>query len=359
MALHDHRDAASAADLGPTLPARAALEGGCATCRTAPCCWYVPVQHVRLKHFTDVDHLVYCAGFDRIEIGWHANGEVVVYYRAPCRYLGPQGRGCSAYGSALMPQICRSASAHDCWFRANVPAATTDAFVRLDEPRMRAVAELFRFDLARAIERQPTWTEVRAAVDAIDAAERDGAQAPMPPSGDPPAEVTFPWEAPIDEAAPPPVELGWEQAIASPCDGCRAACCTHLIFETSRPRSFAALDRLRFILQFPGTEIGVRDEETWLVVIRTRCRHLTADARCGLFGSPRRPRGCTDYNAWSCTYVDRFERRAAGDTLRLRYEQLLEVASLYEFTPTGEAMNDPPRVAEVIRLLAARGSEAS
>lgn len=350
MRIHDHRDAAVGRTEGPPISARAALEGGCATCRTSACCWYVPVQQVRVHHYTDVDHLVRCAGFDRIEVGMHAAGGIVVYYRAPCRHLGPSGRGCGVYGTPLMPQTCRNTSPHDCWFRANVPEST-ESFVRLDEPRMRAVAELYRFDLSRAVTRHPSWPEVLATVRAVDEAEREGRQAALPPSGEPPGEIVFPWERGGDEPETR-ADLGWDEAIASPCDGCRAPCCTHLVFDVARPRSLEQLDRVRYLLQFPGTEIGLRDADTWLLVIRSRCRHLTPAGRCGLFGDPRRPRWCTDYNEWTCNYPDRYESVAAGDILRLRHDQFLEVTALYEFAPDGQATAAPPTLAEVAQRLA-------
>lgn len=349
MPIHDHRAAAAGLVGGPPISARAALEGGCATCRTSACCWYVPVQQVRVNHYADVDHLVRCSGFDRIEVGMHSGGGIVVYYRAPCRHLGPNGRGCGVYDSPLMPQTCRNISAHDCWFRANVPAQT-ESFVRLDEPRMRAVAELYRFDLSRAVTRHPSWPEVLAAVRAVDEAEREERQAALPPSGDPPGEIVFPWEEEVEPVGR--ADLRWDEAISSPCDGCRAPCCTHLVFEVARPRSFAQLDRVRYLLQFPGTEIGLRDDDTWLLVIRSRCRHLTPAGRCDLFGDPRRPRWCTDYNAWNCNYRDRFESAAAGDVLRLRHEQFLEVAALYDFAPDGQILSDPPTLSDVAQRLA-------
>ena len=103
------------------------------------------------------------------------------------------------------------------------------------------------------------------------------------------------------------------------CSGCGAYCCKTLVFPHGRPSHRRNLDYLQFALGFPGVEVGVSDGE-WQLVVRARCRHLTDDDRCGVYGSPERPSICRYYDASTCSYVVQFGQTRPRGFLRVRLE---------------------------------------
>ncbi len=331
LAAHAHRDAGAALTLPETITGAAATTSPCTHCATKPCCWYVSLETIEVTHYVDLDRLIFASGFARLEIGAHDNGRFTIFYRAPCTYLQASG-ACGVWGKPEMPLVCRSVDAHDCWHKSHVPNAT-NRFIRLDEARMRHVAELYRFDTKRAVTERPSWDELRHEV------RRYDRSAPPAVSDAPVAmEHTFPWQRPERALK---TDLSWDQASANPCAGCAAYCCTRYVLKVKRPETITALDRLVYLSQFPGIEIGVRDDSEWIVAIRTRCSHLTATNDCGLFGSDERPRSCVDFNAYRCSYPARFGDQGLTDTLRIGHEDFRAVAARFTFDDDGAVVSAP------------------
>jgi hypothetical protein len=106
-----------------------------------------------------------------------------------------------------------------------------------------------------------------------------------------------------------------------------------LVFPTDVPATRSNLDFLRFALGFPGIELGIADG-AWSLVVRTTCRHLTGN-RCAVYGRPERPRLCTYYDAWKCTYTVHFGLPRPAGFLRVRLEEFPMLAECFRFDQHG------------------------
>lgn len=97
------------------------------------------------------------------------------------------------------------------------------------------------------------------------------------------------WEEIVlqDEPVTNPGPQNYE-AIQNPCTGGAAYCCKTLVFPHGFPTTASNLDYYRFCLGFPGVELGISDAG-WSLIVKTTCRHLTEDNRCGVYGQASRP----------------------------------------------------------------------
>lgn len=135
--------------------------------------------------------------------------------------------------------------------------------------------------------------------------------------------------------------------FADRCAGCAAECCTTLVFPHGRPQTRRNVDYLQFALGFPGVELGISDGE-WQLVVKTRCRHLTAERRCGVYAKPARPMLCRYYDASSCNYTVQFGTPRPAGFLRLRLEQFDWLVAALRFQEDGAVQALP--AAEELRL---------
>jgi hypothetical protein len=129
--------------------------------------------------------------------------------------------------------------------------------------------------------------------------------------------------------------------FADPCAGCAAHCCKTLMFPLARPVARRNLDYMQFLLGFPGIEIGVTDD-AWMLVVHARCRHLTADNRCGVFGRPERPSLCRYFDASSCSYVVQLGEPRPPGFLRIRLDQFFWMIDAIGFDASGTIVDLPP-----------------
>src|SRR5262249_42050209 len=90
---------------------------------------------------------------------------------------------------------------------------------------------------------------------------------------------------------------------------------------------------LRYMLGFPGIELGIADG-AWSIVIKTRCRHLK-DRRCSLYGAPERPALCVAYDATTCTYREQFGTPRPTGFVRVRLEEFETLAQSFGFDEGG------------------------
>jgi len=70
-------------------------------------------------------------------------------------------------------------------------------------------------------------------------------------------------------------------------------------FPTTTPETARDVDYLNFLLGFEGVEVLVEDD-AWDLTVATRCRHLSPDGRCRVFGQPERPVTCALQPALGC-----------------------------------------------------------
>ena len=74
------------------------------------------------------------------------------------------------------------------------------------------------------------------------------------------------------------------------CNLC-SACCRFLILQVN-PQYMEA-DRRKWI-ELHGIRLYERDGGVW-AQISLPCEHLTEEGKCGIFGSPERPKTCDDF----------------------------------------------------------------
>lgn len=85
------------------------------------------------------------------------------------------------------------------------------------------------------------------------------------------------------------------------CDHCRARCCRYFALPIDAPDDAADLDFIRWYLLHERATVFVEDE-TWYLLVHTRCKFLGDDNRCGIYLT--RPQICRDYSTENCEYED-------------------------------------------------------
>lgn len=312
-----------------TLTYAEALESPCATCSTSPCCTHLPVHTFRVSTVGDLSYAAYLLNFDRIRLGVTRDGDWSVYYVHPCRFLDTERFACTVHDTVDQPQICRNYSPYQCWYKRSMTSSVSPDFVFVDRTRLEFITEHVQFGEDRVVAAIPDWDDLLTALAGVnDDAPWDETR-PAPED-----EAQAQWQRDVLAAEPEPPPHRKPLPFADnpePCANCSAPCCQTLEFPQGFPTTRSSLDFFRFCLGFPGVELVIADSG-WTLAIRTRCRHLT-DGRCGVYGKPERPLFCRYYDAWKCTYRDRYLNPRPTDSVR---------ATLAEFG----ALSDSVRVDE-------------
>lgn len=329
------------------LTLREAQASPCMSCESSPCCTHVPLHTFQVRTLRDLDHAIYLLNFERIVLGLAPNGDWSVYYKYPCRFLDrsePKHYRCTIHGSAQQPQICINYSPYSCWYRPALNPGVGDGFLTIDRRRLEAILDKVGFDDQRNVIDTPDWpalmamcAEIPLLPDAFDAE----------PAGEP---VFDGWlaAAATGLVEPPRRKKGYAD-FSDACSGCEAWCCKTLVFPHARPSGRKGLDYLQFVLGFPGLEVGVSDGG-WSIIVRTRCRHLTADNRCGVYGQPERPGLCRYFDATGCSYVAQFGQVRPERFMRIRLEQFFWMVDALAFDADGGLVELPPteRLREIV-----------
>lgn len=327
----------------PLLPERRvgwaeALESPCATCQSAPCCTYLPLYKFRVDTLFHLDHARYLTNFDRIELGLDASGQWSAFYRYPCRFLDRDSFLCRVHGKPEQPGICRHYNPYSCWYRKSLRTPVSEGFLRIDRPRIEFILEHTVFDDQRNIIEVPSWQSMSEAFAAL---SFEPQQADDHEVGEDP--IFNRWQQQIlapETLTRKPEETYSYGELGDPCRGCEAYCCTTLLFPHDVPATAANLDYLAFCLGFPGIELGISDSG-WHLLVKTRCRHLTADHRCAAHGQPERPLICSYYDASHCQYKPQMAVPRPEGFVRVRLAQFPMLASCFRFDASGAVVTFP------------------
>jgi hypothetical protein len=96
---------------------------------------------------------------------------------------------------------------------------------------------------------------------------------------------------------------------ASAYDKCRRChgrlCCNYITQAIDTPRSKRDFEFLLWQLSHAGVR-SYQDTDGWYLLIETRCQHLQADGRCGIYAA--RPWICREYDHTHCEYDEPAER---------------------------------------------------
>ena len=83
------------------------------------------------------------------------------------------------------------------------------------------------------------------------------------------------------------------------CEYCTAKCCRYFALPIERPRTFRDWEFIRWYLLHEGASL-FQDEGSWYLLVHTKCKHLQADNRCGIYET--RPPICREYSTNDCEF---------------------------------------------------------
>ena len=313
------------------LDLRAASQSPCLGC-AAQCCTVLPVHSFELARWSDLDYARYLLNFARIELALLESGSWQVHYRAPCRHFDADRRRCRVHRQPEQPSVCRGYDAWNCAYR-RIWSADGPPALRIDRGRLESWASLLQFDEQREIIGKPDFAALAAHLPAL------------APIDDPPVPSSAQLEARLrgEAGAPGPIR-SWS-ALASPCAGCAAWCCTRLSFPRGPVNTAANLDHLGFCLGFDGVEAGLDRYAGWSLTLRTHCRHRVeaegGAGRCGAYEAADRPKVCERYDGRACAYRARYATPAPRDFVRFDHRDFLQVAETFRFDGEGYAVAIP------------------
>jgi hypothetical protein len=233
--------------------------------------------------------------------------------------------------------VCVSYNPYNCFYKEVFTNRVNPRALRFDRQRLEYFLEQVVVDDERNIVEMPGWDSLQAAFAELE-------PWPAPPASEPPSAdpMLLEWQRQVitpEQIAGPGAELRSFASLGSPCDGCSAYCCTHLVFPQGVPQTVSNLDFFRYCLGFPGVELGF-GEDGWSLIVASTCRHLEGN-RCGVYGQPERPLPCQYYDAWQCSYKPRLSVPRPADYLRLGLEQFDALAECYQFEANGHIAHSP------------------
>src|SRR5688500_14258599 len=83
------------------------------------------------------------------------------------------------------------------------------------------------------------------------------------------------------------------------CEHCPAKCCRYFALPIDEPSEYTDYEFIRWFLLHEHATVFVEDG-TWYLLVHTKCKHLGADNRCGIYAT--RPQICRDYSTENCEY---------------------------------------------------------
>lgn len=84
------------------------------------------------------------------------------------------------------------------------------------------------------------------------------------------------------------------------CEHCTGECCRYIALPIDEPETRRDFEDIRWYLMHEGVIVFV-EEGDWYIQIRTTCKHLQPDFKCGVYET--RPTICREYKAEDCDYV--------------------------------------------------------
>jgi hypothetical protein len=105
---------------------------------------------------------------------------------------------------------------------------------------------------------------------------------------------------------------------AHPCANC-GQCCTYIATQIDNPSAFKDYENIYWYLTHENVAVYIDFEGDWYLEFRTRCRHLTEAATCGIYAD--RPRVCSEFSFEEC---ERTTKEPAYKYLFESYQHLLD-----------------------------------
>lgn len=312
-----------------------AMTSPCAACKPSPCCSILHLDTLIVNNLSDLDKVDFFLNFHNIEVCLTAVGEWAVYYNHYCRFYDSRKSICTLHGTEKKPGVCVHYNPYHCFYRKadNTRQNFNRDMIWINRERMNFLKDKISFNENRDILEIPGKESVYEAMSRI--------------------AYTLPrrMEAPPEDKA----IVQWKQAILigtdtfaegengsmtksyfdfqSPCRDCDAYCCRNLMFAQPRPSTYAALDFIRYMVGFPGLELGITDNQ-WYITAKTGCRHLE-DGQCAVYESEERPLLCRFYDAMHCIHKRCFGKAKPEGFVRVRFEEFNWFLETFKFDEDG------------------------
>ena len=139
------------------------------------------------------------------------------------------------------------------------------------------------------------------------------------------------------------ITLGFDEyKQRNPCAGCPAPCCLIQMLRYKAPANYADVDHIRYMLQFPHTEIAIALEGDWYVVKWETCSQFeSSTCTCRVHNTPAKPLICTQYNAYDCWYKKNFVTDHPAGIYRLNMARFDVWVKAIRFDADGRIVDAP------------------
>jgi len=128
----------------------------------------------------------------------------------------------------------------------------------------------------------------------------------------------------------------------NPCTGCPAPCCRMQVSPYTAPADFMQVDHIKYLLNFPNTEILITRSGDWhLVRWGNCCEFEVRDLTCKLHNTPDKPRICVNYNPYNCWYKRIFVINEPPEAYRLNSARFKEWVNGIRFNEQGKVTTTP------------------
>ena len=139
----------------------------CSSCK-AWCCTRVSFPQKTPENIGTLDYLRYCLGFPGVEVGVNWRGEWTLAVRTTCRHrqVTPEGVGrCGIFGQPERPHACTSYDASLCGYRAQFGHPRPERYLRMGAAEFADCLALYAFDDNGRALNNPTYDQIRAAIE--------------------------------------------------------------------------------------------------------------------------------------------------------------------------------------------------
>ncbi|MBD3314005.1 hypothetical protein GF345_06185 [Candidatus Woesearchaeota archaeon] len=82
------------------------------------------------------------------------------------------------------------------------------------------------------------------------------------------------------------------------CDDCNGMCCRKLAVHIDTPKTKDDFEDIKWYLYHEGISVYIDNEDDWLVMFPSKCRHLAKDGRCAIYDN--RPPVCREAEVSEC-----------------------------------------------------------
>jgi hypothetical protein len=122
------------------------------------------------------------------------------------------------------------------------------------------------------------------------------------------------------------------------------------LMPQDEPRTFRALDHLRYLVAHEDHELLLDRQGGWQLSVQRRCQLLSDDNRCTVHGTSAKPKICVYFNPYGCWYKRNFHEVAEPpDLIRIDLAGFDAIVARVTFDDDGNIIDVPP-FAELRRL---------